>query len=50
MRTISWEDLFASKLRDVVIVYQATIGYTQAEHARRSKWLSSKIGRIQIPV
>ena len=50
MRTISWEDLLASKRRDVVIVYQATICYIQAEQASRSKWLSSKIGRIQIPV
>ena len=50
MRTISWEDLFASKRRDVVIVYQAKIGYTQAENANRSKWLCSKIGGIQIPV
>ena len=49
MGTISWEDLFASRRRDVVIVYQATIGYTQAENACRSKWLCSKIGRIQIP-
>ena len=50
MRIISWEDLFASKRSDVVIVYQATIGYMPAEHASRSKWLGSKIGRIQIPV
>ena len=50
MRTVSWEDLFASWRRDVLIVYQAKIGYTQAEFASRSKWLRSKIGRIQIPV
>ena len=46
---ISWEELFASQRRDVLIVYQAKIGYTQAENASRSKWLCSKIGRIQIP-
>ena len=50
MRTVSWRDLFGSRRRDVLIVYQATIGYTQAEHASRRKWLCSKIGRIQIPV
>ena len=49
MGTIFWEDLFASRRHDVVILYQATIGYTQAENACRSKWLCSKIGRIQIP-
>ena len=48
--TTSWEDFFASKRRNVMIVYQATVGYTQAEHASRSKWQCSKIGRIQIPV
>ena len=49
MGTISWEDLFASRRRNVVIVYHARIGYTQAENVYRSKWLCYKIGRIQIP-
>ena len=37
MGTISWEDLFSSRRREVVIVYQATIGYTRAGNACRSK-------------
>ena len=49
MGTISWEDLFASRRRDVLILYQATIGYTQAENTSPCKWLGSKIGRILIP-
>ena len=32
-----------------MIIYHATVGYTQAEHSSRSNWLCSKFGRIQIP-
>ena len=37
MRTVSWEELFASRCHDFLIVYQDTIGYAQAEHASRTK-------------
>ena len=48
--TISWEDLFAGRRRDAMIVYQATLGYSREETESRNKWLCTKIGRIQVPV
>ena len=35
--TISWEDLFAGRRRDAMIVYQATLGYSREETESRNK-------------
>ena len=48
--TISWEDLFAGRRRNAMIVYQATLGYSCEETESRNKRLCTKIGRIQVPV
>ena len=47
--TISWEDLFAGRRHDAMIVYQATLGYSREETENRNKWLCTKIYRIQVP-